>query len=330
MNYSKIAVIGGSFDPVHLGHIAMAQTVLKHLDVDKVLFVPTKQNPLKAETTTPYSQRCEMLSLVLEDKMELYVSDYAYTIDLINALQTQYQKIYFVIGDDQVKQLHLWKSIDELLSKVQFVCLERNEVCTESHYPLIRLPFKNHFESSSAIRNGEFHYLDKKVLHYILDHQLYLNQILKQHVDTYRYNHSVSVMETARKIAVAHHFNSEEIKNIEIAALLHDICKCWDKDKLQVYMEKHFPEKLKYSYKVWHGYVASIYLKEKLCIDNTCILNAIKNHTILEEYNRFNLVIKLADIIEPLRQNVDNEVSELAFIDLEKAYKLWEKRYKND
>lgn len=330
MNCSKIAVIGGSFDPVHLGHIAMARTVLEHLDVDKVLFVPTKQNPLKTQTTTSYTERCEMVSLVLEEKMELYTSDYEYTIDLINELQTQYQKIYFVIGDDQVKQLNLWKSIDELLSKVQFVCLERNDICTQSRYPLIRLPFKNHFESSTAIRNGDFKYLDKKVLHYILDKQLYLKEILKQHVDTYRYHHSISVMETARKIAISHQFNDDEIKNIEIAALLHDICKCWEKEKLQVYMEKYFPDKLKYSYKVWHGYVASIYLKDKLCIDNVCILNAIKNHTILEDYNRFNLVIKLADIIEPLRQNVDNEVIELAFINLEQAYKLWEKRYKND
>lgn len=331
MKSKKIAIIGGSFDPIHKGHIAMGEYVLENLDIDEVLYIPTAQNPLKASITTSYEHRCNMISLVLKPKMRLYQASFQYTIDLIAHLKQRYhyEKIYFVIGNDQIETLHQWKAIDTLVSIVDFVVLNRNHQQTPCNYPLLRLPFKNHFESSTAVRNGDFRQIESSVANYILKHRLYIYSMLQNEMDEKRYLHTLSVAKTAVKLAL--NFGMEEILNqIELAALFHDYCKCWSKEKMLPIMKTHFKEYLHFPYQVWHGFVASVYLKEMQIIEDEMILTAIQNHTMMMHIHPFNLLLKVADYVEPLRKNVPHFIATMSFIHLDKTYLMIQERHQKE
>lgn len=332
MKFNAVALIGGSFDPIHNGHIAMGKAALQQLEVDKVLYIPTKQNPLKTHTTTSYKQRCDMIALALQDeeKMELYQNGAVYTIDLLTDLKKNNPNInyYFIIGADSVAQLSKWKEIDNIFKLATIYAFSRENEQVATDYPVQYLNFENHEESSTKVREGYFKYVDKKVYDYIFKNHLYLEEIVKKSVDEYRYIHTLSVVDTALKIAKAHNKDDKFLSDMYLAALFHDICKCWDKAKLKQWMELYFPEKLNTHPNVWHSYVGSKYIQKQFLITNKRIINAIYNHTILEEINDFNLVLKLADTIEPKRKNIDKEVEKLAYIDLEASYYLLQEKQK--
>ncbi len=327
---SKIGLLGGSFDPIHLGHIAMAKLALKELYLDEIWFIPTKQNPLKTTTNTSYKQRCEMISLVLEENMKLLENDSVYTIDLIQELNQSFpnNEYYFIIGNDSLQSLSNWKNIEELIKQVQFVVISRNNVMNESDFPVMRLSLENHFESSSAIREGEFKYLDVKVLDYILENQLYLNEIVKKHMSEKRYIHTLGVQKRALEIVQYHNKDEKFINDLSLASLLHDICKEWGEERMLPYIEKHFKEKIHLPTGIWHSYVGSIYIQEKLCITNQRVIDAIYNHTIVEDENDFNLVLKLADNLEENRKVIFEDVLELSKVDLKQAYTLLQNKFK--
>lgn len=332
MKFNAVALIGGSFDPIHNGHIAMGEQALLQLPIDKVYYVPTKQNPLKKTTETSYLDRCNMIALALDEheKMELYQNDAIYTIDLIHLLlqKNPNTKYYFVIGDDQVEKLSQWKNIEELLQLVTICAFTREGKRSESIYPITYLRLDNRVESSTKVREGFFEYVDKKVYDYIFEKHLYLEAIVANSMNEYRYKHTLSVIETAQKLAKAHHKDEAFLEDMYFAALFHDICKCWDTKELQVWMEQYFPDKLHAHPNVWHSYVGSMFIQKRFLIKNPRIISAIYNHTILEEMNDFNLVLKLADTIEPTRKNVPEVISTEAFIDLHKSYQMLEQKYR--
>lgn len=326
---SKIGILGGSFDPIHFGHVAMAQLVLDELNVDEILFIPTLQNPLKNPTQTDYEHRCNMIELALKPKMRLEKNDSIYTIDLIQQLKSNYPKtaFYFIIGDDSLQNLAQWKNIDELVKLVQFVVISRDNKISETPYDVIKLNLNNHQESSTAIRSGEFKYLDEKVRNYIFDHQLYLENIVKNHVNEKRFIHTLGVVKKAIQLCEIHQKDEVFKKDMYMAALLHDICKNFDESVLKQYMEQHFPLKMYMPIPIWHAYVGSFYIQEKLCITNKRIINAIYNHTVVEEINDFNLILKLADNLEENRKTIFEDVNDLANKDLFKAFMLLESKY---
>lgn len=331
MNYKKIAIIGGSFDPIHQGHIAMGKTILQQFDVDQVLYIPTIQNPLKKTTMTAYHDRCAMVKCALEEKMSLYEADFMYTIDLVNHLKNTYhfEKIYFVIGNDQITTLHQWKNIDELLKKITFVCMARDNQITSSEYPVISVAFDNHFESSTQVRNGDFTIIANNVKDYIFQHHLYIESIVEKAMSKKRYAHTSSVIKTALNIADTFKYSDTLKQKLYLAALFHDYCKEWDKTQMLQYMEKYFPTQLHLPIEVWHGFVASVVVKEKLGLNDELVLNAIKNHTIVQDETEFNLILKLADTIEPTRKFIPEQVKKWAYIDVFKAYALLKEIYKN-
>ncbi len=130
----QIAIFGGSFDPVHIGHINIVKKALSSLDIDKLIVVPTFLNPFKNEFFFSPIQRQEMLKKVFEKYDKVDVCDYeikqnrtVYSIDTVKYIKTSYKpsKIYFVIGADNLENLNKWKNIEELEELVEFVVAKR-------------------------------------------------------------------------------------------------------------------------------------------------------------------------------------------------------------
>lgn len=131
----KIGILGGTFDPLHIGHLVMADQVLFYAKLDEIWFIPAPIPPHKSEEKiTPIQHRVEMLKQVMNiDQryklctIELERSGPSYTIETIKELKRRYPDhlFYFIIGGDMVQYLPKWVGIDELLSLVQFIGLER-------------------------------------------------------------------------------------------------------------------------------------------------------------------------------------------------------------
>ena len=130
----KIAVFGGSFDPVHIAHKKVVQAALKNLDIDKIIIVPTYLNPLKKDFLFNPKTRFELLKKVFSNHKKVEISDFeinqkklSYTYETIRYIKKLYKpiKIYFIIGEDNLKSLHKWHNIEELKNNLEFIVAKR-------------------------------------------------------------------------------------------------------------------------------------------------------------------------------------------------------------
>ncbi len=122
----KIALFGGTFDPIHLGHTAVAADTAKMIGAEKIIFVPAKRSPLKGFfPKAGDSDRFKMISLAIADNNNFQVSDYelkrpapSYTLETVRKFQGDYggeTSIYWLIGADSIDELQLWYGITDLI-----------------------------------------------------------------------------------------------------------------------------------------------------------------------------------------------------------------------
>jgi len=132
----KIALFGGTFDPVHLGHLISAEEIKKSLRLDKVIFVPAGRPPHKKEAfITGAEHRLKMLKLATKAFPGFEISDYelkktskSYTIDTIRYFKKNIykkDKLYFIAGSDIVGQIESWKEWEKLIKEVHLLIMAR-------------------------------------------------------------------------------------------------------------------------------------------------------------------------------------------------------------
>lgn len=139
----KIGFLGGSFDPVHFGHLMAAQDAFEQQKLDRLILVPAAQAPLKPNDVQSTSeQRLAMLRAATEWDRRFEISDFelrrggvSYTIDSARHFRALYpnDELYWVIGGDQLPRLHLWKDVAELVKLVEFIFLERPGYPVRAH-----------------------------------------------------------------------------------------------------------------------------------------------------------------------------------------------------
>ncbi len=132
---TKIGLLGGTFNPIHLGHLRMAETAKSALNLNKILFIPSGTPPHKQKDgLIDFFKRFELIRESIKNIPYCEVSDFdntkdkSYTLNLINRVQKKFPeaKIFFIIGEDNVLNLKTWYKYKELLEKVQIVVLSRN------------------------------------------------------------------------------------------------------------------------------------------------------------------------------------------------------------
>jgi nicotinate-nucleotide adenylyltransferase len=131
----RLGVLGGSFNPVHLGHLIMAQSALEAFELSRVLLVPCNQPPHKeAARVADSAHRLAMLEHALEGEWRFEVCDIeiqrggiSYTVDTLRALRQRHPEsdLYFIIGSDSLRELHQWKDIYTILELCTIVTLCR-------------------------------------------------------------------------------------------------------------------------------------------------------------------------------------------------------------
>jgi len=190
LNIMKIGILGGTFNPIHIGHLILAEEAREKLILDKIIFVPTYLPPHKDNSDiAPANDRLAMVKLAISGNryfsisgLEIKRDGRSYTIDTIKEFKTIYPNddLYFIIGSDLLKYLDEWKDLVEIIKMVKFI------VATRPGYPLEKIPA---YISTVAIRavdisgfeirrcvkeNKSFRYLvPEPVYKYIIKNKLY-------------------------------------------------------------------------------------------------------------------------------------------------------------
>lgn len=198
----KIAILGGSFDPPHVGHLLVAQQVKTMLNIDQVWLLPTFSHPFNKALTSP-KHRLTMVKLLENDTIkasdfEIRKEGISYTIDTLNELTKMYPQhsFYWISGSDQIHEFPKWKQWQEFLQKYKIIIYAREQekhVIEENIQRILgstnipntlfilatkELPTMN--ISSSTIREKVRHQqpirglVPKKVEEYILENKLYI------------------------------------------------------------------------------------------------------------------------------------------------------------
>ncbi len=201
----KIGILGGTFNPVHIGHLILAEEVREKLVLDKIIFVPTALPPHKDNLNiAPAKDRLKMLKLAVTSNKFFAVSDIeikrggkSYTIDTVNELKKKYplDSFYLIIGSDLITYFDGWKDIDQIAKAVTFVVATRPGYSLEdigSYVAMRQVGVKtlairavdvSGFEVRQCVaQNKSFGYLvTDKVFDYIKKRKLYkdISRILK-------------------------------------------------------------------------------------------------------------------------------------------------------
>jgi len=138
MKKQKLGILGGTFDPVHNGHLSAAEWMLRHLPLDKIYFIPNHIHPFqKRSDITPDSMRLQMLETALIeypdfeiDTIELDKQGVSYSIDTIRAYKKRYPsaELFLLIGEDNFSEFGKWKEPEEIKKTAQVIVYKRGPV----------------------------------------------------------------------------------------------------------------------------------------------------------------------------------------------------------
>ena len=155
----RLGIYGGSFDPIHHGHLILAREAREQLGLDTVLFVPAAMSPFKNAPAAAAADRLAMLEAGIAnepgfaiDPMELHRAPPSYTIDTVEAIRKREgdAELFYLLGQDNVADLPKWHRFDDLAKLVQFVVLDR--AGTPASHPYIVVQRKIDI-SATEIRN---------------------------------------------------------------------------------------------------------------------------------------------------------------------------------
>lgn len=142
----KIGVYGGTFDPIHHGHLILAREARERLGLEKIIFVPAALSPFKDASATPPNDRLAMLEAAIAgedgfgiDQIELHRLPPSYTFDTIEMIRARdpKAKLFYLLGQDNVADLPKWHRFDDLQKLVRFVVLDRTGQEKANHPHLV-------------------------------------------------------------------------------------------------------------------------------------------------------------------------------------------------
>ena len=333
----KKCVFGGTFDPIHNAHLAMAEAAKKAFGLDQVLFMTAGDPYFKTseKRITPAAMRLEMTRLAMEGHEGFAASDmeanregHTYTCDTLTELAAAEPETewYFMIGADCVESIARWYRPDIIFSIATVSGANRNDQIPREQLDATAEKLRKEFGarilildwegadvSSSGVREriecGDYGVpVPDKVLAYVKAHDLYQQQVdeeaiiaeLRQTLKPSRFLHTLGVAETAVELAKIY---GESPRRARIAGLLHDCAK---------------PE----ADALGHGPMGALKAKEHFGIRDQGILDAIRTHTTGEAaMPLLSKIIYTADYIEPNRTRLQRlpELREEAKRDLDLA-----------
>jgi nicotinate-nucleotide adenylyltransferase len=355
----KIGIMGGTFDPIHYGHLMLAEQIRTSFFLDEILFIPVGKPPHKTHPdSADKEQRLEMTRLATITNPYFHVSDIetkrnetTYTIDTIKRLKESLSpndQLYFITGADAIILLDTWKNYDELIQLVTFVGATRPgvdldklndkvkqliadydakiEICYIPALAISSTEIRNRVNDEKSIRyllpESVESYIESKGL-YKSHHPQYdlLKEYLRRNLSLHRYEHTIETSKLARKLAVR--YGVDPLK-AEFAGLCHDFAKEIDRESMLRHIENftvYFDPCIQKNPNLAHGEVGAELLRQYFGIEDESILDAIRWHTYGNRHmSTLSKIIYVADIIEPSREFEGlSKLRHLAYEDLDRT-----------
>ena len=336
----KMGVLGGTFDPIHIGHLYMASEVLRQFDLDRIIFVPYS-NPFIKQPVANLFQRYKFVELAIRDNENFRLATYEfcegygdYTIFTMNRFVEKNPDFdfYYIVGCDAFENIRNWKHWEDLLAKHKFIVTTRPGYDINNSKKIVEgmgtdLNFAEILDigiSSSYIRKALFkdkevtYLVPDNVLKYIEDNRIYegiQNSIMNKlsvNLSRLRYEHSLSVRDECINLARHHDLpkNEGDWYKYLIAGLLHDCAKnyCDEmpfshlSENYKFRMDRELDPFFKDAPWLAHSYYGVLVAMDEYEIFDTDVLNAIECHTFAKaDMTNLDKVLYIADFIEKKR-----------------------------
>ena len=353
----KVGILGGTFNPIHNGHLALGKAAMEQYGLEEVWLMPSKLPPHKSHfAMLSEEHRLTLVSLAAESDSRFIVSDFelcreglTYTADTLELLTKQYPdtKFYFIVGGDSLIKFTHWRRPERILelatllgagragyeaTKVEIAAQNLRKQFPHAEIGTVFLP--DYPISSSEIRKAFYtgksasvkNTLPEKVWSYLTKHNLYtgigysdLEEEMRQILPKKRFHHSVAVAHLAAAYAVSIGLSPEKAL---IAGILHDCAKAYPDEQLVADCDRYqipVTEVERRNGFLLHGKLGAFYAKEQYYITDEEILSAISYHTTGRPgMTAFEKIIFLADYLEPFRtQPTDPSLNEIRQIAFE-------------
>lgn len=341
----KVGILGGTFNPVHNEHVALARLAVKELGLDKLIVMPTYISPHKKDAPAPAEHRLNMLkrAFIGEDKIE--VSDFeilkqgkSYTYQTVEHFKTVYDaQLFFICGGDMLTDFKNWRYPERILSACTLAVFDRENFFTdyqkESAYfqevfnkDFVKLSYRGKNASSTKIRVYSALGLSLDgiapdgVEEYIKENGVYpadkYSEFVKKHLPEKRLRHTADVVVCALQKAKELSLDTEKVR---IAATLHDCAKYMDYTKVEGFT---LPDGVPTP--VVHSFLGA-FVAERIGVDDDEILDAIRYHTSGKaNMTTLGKLIFVADMVEEgrtydgvekLRELYEKEDFETCFVE---------------
>jgi nicotinate-nucleotide adenylyltransferase len=331
----KIALFGGSFDPIHEGHLKVALTVLRLCDVSEVWFIPNMISPLKNEVSASFDDRIALIKAMIRPYRKLKVCELekslaqpSKSLHTVLALQKKYPQHTFswVMGEDQFEAFPKWFESERLKTLIDFIGVSRT-----SHQPYAWakqwISF-NHPASATKFREEhELTYIPRRVIQEMLKRGCYLKPLLGQYMSEKRFQHTLRVQTMAIKLAIVHQLDESQIS---LSALLHDVAKGMSEPLMDEWIKRSpYRNQIIPTY-AKHAIVSAMLAKHCYGIVDKKIIKAIVHHTEGTSQTQLSTCLFVADKIEPARPLWLVALKSQAIIDLNHTKQEILKGFSND
>ena len=313
----KTGILGGTFDPIHTGHIECALKIKKEFGLDNVIILPAGNPPHKfARPVTPGTVRLELAELAVSGIDGLSVSGievnkkgYTFTADTLSELaeKSPGTEFYYILGDDSAAGISGWKDAEKLGGICSFILVRRqgsgedsfqaakkalegidaNVLFSKETVPEISSTKIREAFSKGLIPEGGI--VPEKVSKVILERGLYkewpmseasITEDLRSVLPEKRFRHSLGVSEEAVRLAEKYGADKDKAR---LAGLLHDCAKGVTIPQLKwigMTMEDFSPEPADgFSYRVLHGPLGAVVAERRYGVTDPEVLSAISKHT---------------------------------------------------
>ena len=341
---NKIGIFGGTFNPIHRGHLKALENFIKKVSPQKTLVIPAGIPPHKKESATPIEDRVNMLMAAVRGFENVEICLYeaekdgkCYSFDTLNYLHETYRDTEFVmfVGSDMLLSFDRWYRVEDIAKMTSLAVFSRHgddldalkakiselkdkiglhaELFTDEPTEVSSTEIRNAVKNGSALDlilpETEIYIKSKGLYgtekHY--DKEL-ITEVLKKRLNPKRFNHVLGVAETAVKYAKLYGADPEKA---EIAGLLHDCTKDYDYET-QLKLIKDYGYNADEEDKtkpIIHSVTAPISAKHDFGIDDREILDSLRYHTTGRAgMTLLDKLIYVADFTEPTRDYSDVDI----------------------
>ena len=336
----KTGILGGTFDPIHNGHIAMAEASMRALGLDRVLLLPSGKPPYK-KTRAKRRDRLKMVEIALEGHAGLFACDVeinregkTYTVDTLKELRDLYpeDEFTYIIGMDALEALPDWYKVRKIAAMTAFGvvgrpgwnrdeavaqarALEENcgarIVVTDVEGPAlssaqVRDRVALDMDIGSLVSAGVAAYIREKGLYLCAYSEEALLKRLRETVTLHRYHHTLGVADTAQRLAPK---CGVDPMRARLAGLLHDCAKSLPYGEMRRLVAENVPDTDEAeldSEPVLHAPAGMVLARRDYGVRDPAILQAIRRHTLGDGgMTPMDALIYVADFIEPGRKSFE-------------------------